>query len=113
MSSLRGDPDLATALRRLIHDHWRLLLVEGIVLMVLGVAALVVPMIAGLAAAILVGWVLFLGGVVGLAFTYWARNMPGVWWSLLSALVALFAGAALLFRYAARKGFAPRAEAAG
>jgi len=99
MSSMQplSNPDLATALKRSIHDHWRTFLIEGIILVVLGLAAIVVPPIAGLATTIFIGWVLFVGGVVGLIATYWARHMPGNWWSLLSALVALFAGGVLLW----------------
>ena len=45
---------------------------------------------------ILLGWMLILTGSIGLALTFWARQLPGFWWSLLSAIVALFAGVVLL-----------------
>jgi len=37
-----------------------------------------------------------ISGVAGLVLTFWARQMPGFWWSLFSALLALGAGIALL-----------------
>jgi uncharacterized membrane protein HdeD (DUF308 family) len=91
------DPSLSTRLRRSIHDHWGLFLAEGIILVILGFAAIVVPPIAGLATTIFLGWMLLLGGVVGLVSTFWGRSLPGYWWSLLSALVAVFAGIILLW----------------
>jgi uncharacterized membrane protein HdeD (DUF308 family) len=37
-----------------------------------------------------------ISGVAGLALTFWARQMPGFWWSLISAALALAAGIILL-----------------
>ena len=39
-----------------------------------------------------------ISGVAGLALTFWARQMPGFWWSLLSAALAIGAGIVLLAR---------------
>src|SRR6202012_5325000 len=39
-----------------------------------------------------------ISGIAGVAVTYWARQMPGFWWSLLSAVLAIGAGAVLLAR---------------
>lgn len=85
------------ALRRSVHEHWRLFLVEGVVLIVLGLAAIVVPPLAGLATTIVLGWLFLIGGAVGLVSTLGAYQVPGFKWSLLSAIVALIAGAALLW----------------
>ncbi len=99
MSSMNpsGNANLAAALRKSLHDHWRLLLVEGIILVVLGLAAILVPPIAGLAATIFLGWLFLIGGIVGFVATLRARHAPGFWWALLSALVALLAGGVLLW----------------
>ena len=35
-------------------------------------------------------------GIAGLALTFWARGMPGFWWSLISAALAIGAGIVLL-----------------
>ncbi|MFI5024034.1 MAG: HdeD family acid-resistance protein [Alphaproteobacteria bacterium] len=88
---------LSAALTKSIHDHWRLFLAEGIVLSVLGLAAIVVPPIAGLVATLFLGWLFLIAGVVGLVATLRARQAPGFGWSLLSALVAVIAGAVLLW----------------
>jgi uncharacterized membrane protein HdeD (DUF308 family) len=99
MSSMTppGNANLAAALRRSLHDHWRLLLVEGIILVVLGLAAILVPPLAGLTVTIFLGWLFLIGGIVGLVATVSARHAPGFGWSLLSAVVALLAGGTLLW----------------
>jgi uncharacterized membrane protein HdeD (DUF308 family) len=79
-----------------LHEHWKLFLVEGIVLVVLGLIAIVVPPIATLAVELLFGWLFLLSGILGLITTFWMRNAPGFWWSLLSAVIGIAAGVVLL-----------------
>jgi uncharacterized membrane protein HdeD (DUF308 family) len=83
---------LATSLRA----HWKLFLIEGIVLLVLGLAAVMLPLIATLAIAIVIGWVFLVSGIVGLIATFRMRRAPGFWWSLFSAILAVVAGIVLL-----------------
>ena len=78
-------------------NHWRLFLVEGITVSILGLAAIIVPPIAGLFATVILGWLLLVAGVVGLFATFRTREDPGFGWSLLSALVAVVAGGLLLW----------------
>jgi uncharacterized membrane protein HdeD (DUF308 family) len=77
-------------------DSWRFLLIEGIILLVLGAAAIIVPPIATLAVAIILGWLFFISGIVGLVMTFMTRHAPGFWWSLFSAILALVAGVILI-----------------
>ena len=83
---------IGNALRR----HWVLFLSEGIVLVILGVLALLAPVIASVAATVFFGWLLLLSGIVGLVTTFRARQAPGFWWSLLSAVIGIIAGVLLL-----------------
>ena len=89
--------DVSAAIARALHAHWKLLLVEGIVLLVLGAAAIAIPPLAGLAATIWLGWIFIIGGIVGIYTTLKAQGMPGYGLSLLSAILALLAGALLLW----------------
>ena len=94
-----GKPDiqkLQAAVANSLHAHWRLFLTEGIVLLILGVLAIVVPPIATIAVAVLIGWLLLMSGVVGLIATFRTRGAPGFWWSLVSALIGIAAGVLLL-----------------
>ncbi|HEY2535097.1 MAG TPA: HdeD family acid-resistance protein [Xanthobacteraceae bacterium] len=79
-----------------IHEHWVLFLIEGIILVILGLAAIVLPPIATIAFTILIGWLFLISGGVGLVTTFWMRHAPGFWWSLLSAIVGIAAGLVLL-----------------
>jgi uncharacterized membrane protein HdeD (DUF308 family) len=81
---------------RSIRDHWVLFLIEGVVLVLLGILAIAIPPLATLAVTILLGWLLLISGGVGLVATILARRAPGFGWSLLSALVGIVAGLVLL-----------------
>jgi uncharacterized membrane protein HdeD (DUF308 family) len=100
MSSLQSSSaqsSLSAAVRRSMHEHWGLFLAEGIILSLLGLAAIIVPPLAGLVTTIFLGWLFLIAGVVGLLVTLRARQAPGFAWSLLSAIVAIIAGGVLLW----------------
>jgi uncharacterized membrane protein HdeD (DUF308 family) len=83
----------ATALR----ERWLAYLIEGIVLMVLGAAAIVVPNWASpTATPLFLGWLFLCSGIVGLVTTFWLRRAPGFGWSLLSAVLGIVIGALLI-----------------
>ena len=81
-----------------VREHWKAFLFEGILLSIIGLAAMIVPPLASLAVTIFLGWMFLVSGIAGLFVTYWARNMPGFWWSLISAALAVLAGGVLLAR---------------
>src|SRR6202140_1690232 len=92
ITKLRSEVSAAVA------AHWKAFLIEGILLVILGLAAMIVPPLASLAVTIFLGWMFLISGVAGLALTFWARQMPGFWWSLISAVLAVGAGIILLAR---------------
>ena len=75
-----------------IKSHWKLFLVEGIVLVILGIGAVLIPMLASLAVSIFLGWLFLVGGIVGAVTTLMGRHVPGFWWSLISAAITIVAG---------------------
>jgi uncharacterized membrane protein HdeD (DUF308 family) len=81
-----------------VKAHWKAFLFEGILLAILGLAAMIVPPLASLAITIFLGWMFLISGIGGLILTFWARQMPGFWWSLISAALAVLAGGILLAR---------------
>jgi uncharacterized membrane protein HdeD (DUF308 family) len=89
---------LQSEMNAAVREHWKAFLIEGILLVILGLAAMIVPPLASLAVAIFLGWMFLISGVAGLALTFWARQMPGFWWSLISAALAVVAGIVLLAR---------------
>lgn len=90
--------DLQAKMTAAVREHWKAFLIEGILFVILGLAAMIVPPLASLAVTIFLGWMFLISGVAGLAFTFWARQMPGFWWSLLSAVLAIGVGIILLAR---------------
>ena len=88
--------EIQRAVNKALHDHWVLYLVEGVVLLVLGATAIVLPPLATLAVTILIGWLFLVSGVIGLFTTFWMRAAPGFWWALLSAVLGIVAGVWLL-----------------
>ncbi len=78
MSMGSGDAnELQRALAQSVREHWVLFLIEGIVLVVLGVLAIIIPPIATIAVTIFLGWLFLISGIVGLVTTFWARHAPG------------------------------------
>jgi uncharacterized membrane protein HdeD (DUF308 family) len=97
MSMNRPDIEqVQTAMVTSLHEHWGLFLVEGIILVVLGLAAIVIPPIATLAVELLFGWLFLFSGIVGAITTFMMRQAPGFWWSLVSAILAIAVGVMLL-----------------
>lgn len=79
-----------------VSRHWVLSLIEGAVLGMLGLLAILVPRVASIAVTLIIGWALLLSGVLGLGATVCARHVAGFSWSLVSAIVAMVAGGLLL-----------------
>ena len=65
---------------------------EGVLLIVLGLAAVAFPIVAGVAAAVFFGWVLFVSGLVGLFGAFRSKPHLHFRWSIVSSLLAIVAG---------------------
>jgi len=81
-----------------IQAHWKLFLIQGIVMILLGLIAVALPNIATLAIAIFIGWLFLIGGVVRALSVWRARAAPGFGWSLATALLAIVLGLILVLR---------------
>jgi uncharacterized membrane protein HdeD (DUF308 family) len=96
MTSANQSTPFGAAIARSMREHWLLFVIEGIVLLVLGALAIVVPPLATLGVTIFLGWILLISGAVGLAMTFMARGAPGFWWSLVSGGLGVVAGLVLV-----------------
>jgi len=76
------------------HHHWKLELIEGIVLILLAFAAVFMPLRLGVTLFV---WLFLIGGTMGLATTFMMRDAPGFVWSLVSAILAIATGLVLVF----------------
>jgi uncharacterized membrane protein HdeD (DUF308 family) len=97
MSVNRPDIDqIQTAMVTSLNEHWRLFLAEGIILVILGLAAIIIPPIATLAVELLFGWLFLISGIAGAITTFMMRQAPGFWWSLVSAILSIAVGVVML-----------------
>ena len=97
--SVRPDiEDIRRQMAATIHAHWKLVLAQGIVMMVLGFLAVAEPNVATVAVGIFVGWLFFIGGIFRALSVWHSRGMPGFAWSMLTALLAIVLGLILIFR---------------
>ena len=84
--------------REAIRSHWVLFLIQGVIMIILGVLAVGEPMVATLAVTLFAGWLFLFSGIVGLAGIFTARRVPGFWWALIMALLAIVVGIYLIWR---------------
>jgi len=84
--------DISTSVR----EYWGVFLFEGVVLLLLGILAVLVPVIATLTVTFAFGWIFLISGLIGLVTTLHARRAPGFWWSLLSDALGVIVGVLLL-----------------
>jgi uncharacterized membrane protein HdeD (DUF308 family) len=91
-------PDHGTqvSMAEIMKQHWKALLIEGILLVILGLLAIALPLLASIAITLFLGWLFLVSGIAALVLTIWARQMPGFWWSIFSALLSLAAGILLV-----------------
>jgi uncharacterized membrane protein HdeD (DUF308 family) len=74
-----------------LQAHWRLFLIEGIIFVLLGVSAIVVPQLYTEAIILFLGWIIGFGGVVQVSRALIFRDMPGfglwIFWGVLQIIV--------------------------
>jgi uncharacterized membrane protein HdeD (DUF308 family) len=94
-----GTPAEARLARRIlrheleaIRGNWGWLLALGIILIVLGTAAVAMPFLASLATAMAFGVLLLMGGIAQLVGAFWTRDWSGFFLSLLVGLLYVVLG---------------------
>ena len=83
---------LSSEVRR--HNRWFLFV--GIALALLGIAAILFPLVSAFAIESLIGWILLINGALAMAHAWGAARWRGVGLSLFGGLVSIAAGVVLL-----------------
>jgi uncharacterized membrane protein HdeD (DUF308 family) len=96
MSTQPQDVNPLQAFTSSIREHWKIFLAEGVVLLLLGLLAVALPMLATIGFTIVLGWLFLFSGLIGLITTFMMRGAPGFWWALISAMIGIGAGVVLL-----------------
>ena len=90
--------EMQRAIGDTLRAHWRLYVLQGVLMIVLGVLAVAAPAFATLTVDIYVGWLFLISGVLGLIAMFSARNVPGFLWTLVTALLSIIVGGVLLWK---------------
>lgn len=85
------------SIREIVRFHSGLFITQGVIMTLLGIAALVWPQISSLAVELYVGWFFLISGAVGLGLVLFAPTAGSFVWSLLTSALTLFAGIVLLW----------------
>jgi len=83
--------------RRHIAEKWGWFLALGIVLIIVGFAAIAFPLVSTIAAKILLGWLFLIGGVMMIIHAFSSQAWQGFLWSLLIGILYVVAGGYLAF----------------
>jgi uncharacterized membrane protein HdeD (DUF308 family) len=81
---MNGTKTIATELAHMQHNmlvylqgHWRLFLMEGIIFILLGISAVVIPQFFSIVIAIFLGWIMVLAGAIHVSRALFLLDMPG------------------------------------
>lgn len=84
------------ALRETVRRHSLLYLIQGVLMLVTGVLALIYPWIASVTIVRLLGWFLIISGMLEGIGLISAREVPYFWLEVISAVLAIVIGLLLL-----------------
>ena len=85
-------------IRDTLKKHWWLLMVEGVVLIILGVLAIAYPVVATIAVDLYIGWLFLIAGVIGLIALFAAEDIAAFLWTLVTAALAVVLGVLLIWK---------------
>src|SRR6516164_5266496 len=84
------------AIRETVKRYALWYLIEGVLLVVARILAIIYPVIASAAVVVLLGWLLIISGVLQGLSLIGARHVPHFWLQLVSVLLAVLVGLLLL-----------------
>jgi uncharacterized membrane protein HdeD (DUF308 family) len=87
---------LRQAMRETVKRYSLWYLIQGVLLVVAGVLALIYPFIASVAIVYLLAWILIVSGILQGIGLIGARHVPHFWLQLISAVLAILIGLLLL-----------------
>jgi uncharacterized membrane protein HdeD (DUF308 family) len=93
--------DMHRGIRDTLKKHWWLLMVEGVVLIILGILAIAYPLVATIAVDIYVGWLFLIAGLVGLIALFATEDIAAFLWTIVTAALAVVLGVLLIWKPAA------------
>ena len=86
----------AEEITKVIHENKGWFMTIGIVLIIVGTAAILFPFLSTLSTEIFVGWLLVIGGIVQAVHAFKAKEWGGFFWELIIGILEVAAGVILL-----------------
>jgi uncharacterized membrane protein HdeD (DUF308 family) len=71
--------------------------IVGVLLIILGLFAILLPFVAGIAITAFIGWLLLFAGIAHLIYSWHSRSTGGGIWQVLISILYLFVGFYLIF----------------
>jgi uncharacterized membrane protein HdeD (DUF308 family) len=81
-----------TRLQRHLRDHWKGYAIQGAIAIIVGILSILAPFAATLATTLFIGWLLVIGGILGIISAIRARAAPGFWANLALAAISTLLG---------------------
>jgi uncharacterized membrane protein HdeD (DUF308 family) len=79
------------------HPHRGWSIAWGILLIIMGILALLMPGIAAIATVLTLAWLLILAGIVEIVHSFQTRHRAGFGWKLAAGIITLILGLLILF----------------
>ncbi len=89
--------EIKRSIRETLQAHWRLFLLQGVIMILLGALAVAAPALATIAVDIYVGWLFLISGTIGFVAMFSARDISGFFWTFATALLSVVVGALLIW----------------
>jgi len=89
--------EIKRSIRETLQAHWRLFLLQGVIMILLGGLAVAAPALATIAVDIYVGWLFLISGTIGFVAMFSARDISGFFWTFATALLSVVVGALLIW----------------
>ena len=80
------------AMREAVKRYSLWYLIEGVLLVVAGILAIIFPMVSSIAAIVLLGWLLIVSGILQGFSLLGARHVPHFWLQLISVVLSILIG---------------------
>ncbi|UVC11264.1 HdeD family acid-resistance protein [Rhizobium sp. TH2] len=80
------------AMREAFKKHSTWYLIQGALLVVAGMLAIIYPLMSAVAVVVLIGWLLMFSGIIQAISLIGAKHAPHFWLQLISAILAILVG---------------------
>ena len=84
------------AMRQTVKRYWLWYLIEGVLLVLAGILAVIYPVISSVSVVVLLGWLLIVSGVLQGISLIGAGQVPHFWLQLISVILAVLVGVLFL-----------------